>query len=310
MLGLDYSSGHPRGAAVRAAGYNFVIRYCGQPTNPKNATAAEVGDMLAAGVAVALVFESTAARAGEGFAAGVADAHAATAHQAALGIPSSRPIYYAVDYDADPATIEPYFRGLQSVAGPDAAYGSARVVQRLLDDQLAVAGWQTVAWSRGQLVPGRAVFQRLGTVVVDGIQCDVNEALIPDFGQHPAPGHSPAFEEDDMWKFLVDNASKQASDGSYTRCAELLPTGALIGTSWDDIQAKLAEARNGGAPASVRGVDTGVFEDYESHSNDLKAAAKALAKLTSVGGVATAPTALTFDLAVTGTATPKAVEAP
>lgn len=192
MLGLDYSAGRPGGAAIKAAGYDFVIRYCGQPNNPKCATRAEVADLLAHGVAVALVFESYASRASEGFAAGVADAQAAVAHQAALGIPASRPIYYAVDYDADPTVVEPYFRGVASVAGPDAAYGSYRVVQRLQADGLAGDVWQTVAWSRGQLLPSRDVFQRLGTVTVGDVACDVNESNAADFGQYPV-------EDDVSW---------------------------------------------------------------------------------------------------------------
>jgi hypothetical protein len=185
MLGLDYSRGAPRGSAVKAAGYDFVIRYCGQPGTAKNATVAEVNDMLAHGVAVCLVFEATAARAGQGYDAGVADAHKAAYHQLILGIPASRPIFYAVDYDADPATVEPYFRGLNSVAGPDSAYGGFRVVQRLRDDNLVVDTWQTVAWSAGKQDPRIDVFQRLGQVVVDGVTCDVNEARTADFGQYP-----------------------------------------------------------------------------------------------------------------------------
>jgi len=197
VLGLDYSAGRPRGKAVKDAGYDFVIRYCGRPGTAKNATTAEVADMIANGVAVALVFETTAARAGEGFNAGVADAQAAVAHQAALGIPASRPIYYAVDYDADPTAVEPYFRGLNSVAGPDSAYGSFRVVQRLRADGLTVDSWQTVAWSHGQADSGRDVFQRIGTVTVDGIACDVNEAFTADFGQYPLGGNVTS--PNDIW---------------------------------------------------------------------------------------------------------------
>lgn len=214
MLGLDYSSGRPRGSEVRRLGYGFVIRYCGQPGNPKNATRAEVDDMLAHGVAVALVFESTAARAGQGFAAGAADARAAVAHQAALGIPASRPIYYAVDFDADPAAVEPYFRGVNSVPGPDSAYGSFRVVQRLRADGLTVDSWQTVAWSHGQVDPGRDVFQRLGQVVIDGVQCDVNEAKTADFGQYPV--------EDDM--NLSDRLNIVLKDGAGKEYVAATPT--------------------------------------------------------------------------------------
>lgn len=213
MLGLDYSAGLLRGKSVKAAGYDFVIRYCGRPGAGKNTTPAEVGDMIANGVAVALIFESTAARAAQGFANGAADAQAAVAHQAALGIPASRPIYYAVDSDIDPALVEPYFRGVNSVPGPDSAYGSFRVVQRLRADGLTVDSWQTVAWSHGQVDTGRDVFQRIGTVYVDGIACDVNEAFTADFGQYPV--------EDDMAGELVDGEVKFLNE---KRAALKIPT--------------------------------------------------------------------------------------
>jgi hypothetical protein len=124
-------------------------------------------------------------------------------------------------------------------------------------------------------------------------------------------GHAlPAFgKDDDMYKFLVDDATKQ-QDGSYTRCAEQLPNGAIVGTTWSDISAKVAEFKAGGAPAAVRGVPTDVFDNYEGVSDDVKAANKALAqlpqalaKVTSGGG--SAPTAVPVAYDIVATATPK-----
>lgn len=174
--GLDYSGGPPRGRAVKAAGYDFVIRYLSYPGNPKNATRAEVADMLANGVGVALVFETTAERAREGRPAGIADATSGVAQQATLGVPSEMPIFYAVDFDADPIEIIPYFQGLNAVIGPDAVYGSYRVVKAVSQAHLVVVEWQAAAWSYGQQMPGIDVFQKIGAVVVDGVQCDVNLA--------------------------------------------------------------------------------------------------------------------------------------
>lgn len=188
VLGLDFSHGKPRASVVKDEGYRFVIMYCGNPSNPKNATPEAVRDYISHGIGVCLVFESTANRAGQGKAAGIADAKAAVADQARLGIPASRPIYFAVDFDASVVTILPYFQGVHEVPGPDGAYGSFTVVEKLRSLDYVMETWQTVAWSHGQVSTGKSLFQRLGTVVVDGVQCDVNEAFQDDFGQYPYSG--------------------------------------------------------------------------------------------------------------------------
>ncbi len=187
MLGLDYSSGRPRASEIARLGYKFVIRYC-VPGRAKSTDAAEIADMLAHNIAVLLVWETTAARAAAGFVAGVADAKAATAFQAQVGIPSSRPIYYAVDYDANPPDVEAYFKGVLSVPGVDGDYGSFRVIQFLRTHDGVPFAWQTVAWSHGQVDAGKNIFQRLQQVTIDGVQCDVNESFTADFGQYPVEG--------------------------------------------------------------------------------------------------------------------------
>lgn len=185
VLGVD-SSGKLSGTAVAAAGYKFAVRYL--PLGSwKSITKSELDDLVNHGVAVCLVFETTAGRATQGYAAGKADATTAVAQQASLGIPSEREIYYAVDSDVDPNTVVPYFQGVHDVHGTDGAYGGYRVVKRLQGSGLVKDLWQTVAWSGGQLLPGRALFQRLGTANVGGTACDVNEAFVTDFGQYPAP---------------------------------------------------------------------------------------------------------------------------
>ncbi|MCP2165437.1 glycoside hydrolase domain-containing protein [Goodfellowiella coeruleoviolacea] len=196
MKGLDYSTGPPSAAAVRAAGYEFVVRYVSRPGNPKNITAREFADMTNNGVAVALVFETTANRALSGYAGGQADAQSAADQAAGVGMPGSRPIYFAVDFDAQPnqfGTIDDYLRGAASVVGIDrvGVYGSFSVVGHCLDVGTARYAWQTAAWSGGQADLRAHLFQRRGTVYVGGIACDVNDSNASDFGQWP-------YEEDDM----------------------------------------------------------------------------------------------------------------
>ena len=69
-------------------------------------------------------------------------------------MPAGRPIYFSIDFDAQPgqqAAINAYFDGVASVLGRDrtGAYGGYGVIQRLFDDGKITWGWQTYAWSYG-----------------------------------------------------------------------------------------------------------------------------------------------------------------
>lgn len=215
MLGLDCTR-YPSAKAVLVAGYGFVWGYISTPGNPKNITRAKVQEYAAAGIGVPLIFETTAARASQGFNAGVADAHSAVAQQAALGIPADRPIHYAVDFDATGPAVSPYFDGLASVPGEDAAYGGFKVVSWLLDRGMVHDAWQTAAWSRGQRDPRIAVFQRIGTVVVDNIGCDVNESFVADFGQYPLGGNVTAdIQVDKVPVISGDQIGRPKLEASY-----------------------------------------------------------------------------------------------
>jgi hypothetical protein len=193
-LGVDYAGGTPDPWALTTAGYVFACRYLssGGPALPgKLLTAPEYRALTAAGVSVAVNWETTATRMLSGYPAGVQDAKAAQTHLEAIGYPAdTRPIYFSADFDATPGQqtqIDDYLRGCASVIGPGRVgiYGSYYVVQRCLNHGTARWAWQTMAWSGGQVDPRAHLVQRIGSVVVDGVECDVNEALRPDFGQHP-----------------------------------------------------------------------------------------------------------------------------
>jgi hypothetical protein len=201
MLGLDYSGGRPSGAAVARAGYGFVVRYLVNGLSGRvDLSAGEVSDMHGNGVAVALVWERKIIgqpdRATEGHGAGVADAQAAVAQANDVGLPDN-PIYFCIDFDipdyspgnagarAKLGPVGDYFDGVLSVLPRDrvGVYGGFYAVSRILDAGLARWAWQTAAWSGGQEDPRIHLFQRVGTVTVDGVGCDVNEARKDDFGQ-------------------------------------------------------------------------------------------------------------------------------
>ena len=121
--GVDYSWARPGGAALKAAGKTFAVRYLLQDgQGGKGLDRSEYDDLIANGIDVAVVYETYAARAKSGSAGGVEDAHAAQAALNALGLPNNMPIYFAVDYDApesDQGVIDAYLRGAASVIGMD-----------------------------------------------------------------------------------------------------------------------------------------------------------------------------------------------
>lgn len=192
LLGLDYAGGRPGGAAIKAAGYAFVVRYLtpgGTSLPGKLLTPEEYQDLQRHGVAVVANFETTADRMKGSFAAGVADAKTAQAQIEKIGHPTIRPVYFSADWDATPweqTLIDGYLRGAASVMGIEriGIYGGYWPVKRALDNGTAKWAWQTGAWSGGNIDPRVHIYQRIGFVTVNGVACDVNEARKNDFGQH------------------------------------------------------------------------------------------------------------------------------
>lgn len=288
MLGLDYSAGRPSGAAIRAARYGFVMRYLDNGLAGRaNLTAPEFMDLTASGVQTGLVWERKLIgrpdRATEGRAAGAADAAAAAAAaRAATGL-DGYPIYFAVDFDlpdyapgsADPmAKLGPvgdYFGGIRSVLPLErvGVYGGYYAVKRILDAGLASLAWQTAAWSGGQEDPRIHVFQRVGSVYVAGVECDVNEARNSEFGYRPATAGATT-GEDTMFQFFVKDGTRKP-DGSYPDDAVLLVIGGTAYPStWAQVQAKQAEhtAELAGLPQD----GPGGFNDVRDTGAALRAA--------------------------------------
>jgi hypothetical protein len=194
-LVIDYAWQHPNPAAIKAAGYVGVVRYLSHDPS-KDVTAAEIAALHKAGLSVRLVWETTARRALDGWRAGIVDRREAEKRAAALGYPKGCPIFYAVDCDADPAKVVPYFKGVNRVHGyPVGAYGSKRVVEALWKAGLASRLWQTEAWS-GTAVSSRAsLYQRVKpTHTIKGAKggWDENVVLHPfSAWMPPAPKAAP-----------------------------------------------------------------------------------------------------------------------
>lgn len=219
-LGLDYAGGRPSAQAIKDAGYQFVVRYLtagGRGLPGKLLLPEEYRALVSVGVAVAVNFETTADRMKYGAIAGAQDAALAKASVRVIGFPQDRPVYFSADWDAQPfeyKKIDDYLAACAALLGIDnvGVYGSYAVVKHCLDVGSARWAWQTGAWSKGKRDPRIHIYQRIGTTIVGGVPCDVNEACVEDFGQHPCLTRrsvsarlmkSVVGDEDDMDQMIV-----------------------------------------------------------------------------------------------------------
>lgn len=255
---LDYSFARPSPAAIKAAGYSGVMRYLSvdnPQTHGKIITSTEVDALHAAGLSVGLVWEYTAGRAGEGGAAGQSDVRAAENAAMGLGYPRSLPIFYAVDYGADPNAVLPYFQGINSVAVyPVGAYGSAAVVSSVMSAFSADYGWQTSAWSNDVVLPNAHLYQRLRATVaqpVPGTDEDVVLHAFPMWDANvnpPVVAHPPA---SDIPPVFVEPAVNH-----NTGLATEKPWGAfpLPVTDWYGVNDGTLHSHSGVRSSDTRGV--------------------------------------------------------
>lgn len=152
---VDYSFARPSPSALRAAGYEGVIRYLDWLPNPKVIDGAELAALHAAGLSVALVWESVAQRASSGGqAGGHADAVEALRQAEVLGLPADRPIYFVLeDPNVEPVSdwtaIEAYLAGVGEVlpATRIGGYGSQKLVEAMVTGDRIGWGWQVEGWS-------------------------------------------------------------------------------------------------------------------------------------------------------------------
>lgn len=211
-FGIDYAWTHPQIQAMKAAGVKFSARYLSHDS-AKNLSAREAQQLTAAGIDIVVVWESTASRSLGGYYAGVADAHDALAEAAACGMPSGRPIYFAVDFDASQAqmhTVMAYLDGAAKYLGVGRVgiYGGYYPVHAAFSGGHVAYGWQTYAWSGGQWDARAQLQQYSNGRRVGGVDCDYNRGVKDDYGQWrvggtstptptPPPTPTPTLSEDD-----------------------------------------------------------------------------------------------------------------
>lgn len=188
-FGIDWAWGTPNIAQLKAKKVKFACRYLSYDKS-KNLDPDEAKALSDAGIALIVVWETTANRALSGAAGGLSDGKEAVRQAKACGIPSGRPIYAAVDFDATPAqqpVIDAYFRGFyQGLEGhPTGPYGSYYVVNRCVNsgNNPSSYAWQTYAWSGGLVSPKANLLQYSNGHILAGVSCDYNKALRGDFGE-------------------------------------------------------------------------------------------------------------------------------
>ncbi len=192
--GVDYSGARPSPASLKAAGYTFASRYLSDSPS-KNITRAEADALAAAGIDVVANWENDGRQEIlDGFSAGVHAATVGAAQAKAAGMPGSRPIYFSVDFDAQPyqqGSVDAFMDGAASVIGRDrvGAYASVAVLGRLFDSGKIAWGWQSQSWAYGHSEPRAQFRQLLGVSACSG-GCDVDVAVAVDFGQW-RPGVTP-----------------------------------------------------------------------------------------------------------------------
>lgn len=183
---LDYAWGRPHTSKLKAAGYAGVLRYLSHDTTGKNLTRTEANELSAAGLYIGVVWEGRANRALDGATAGRNDATDAHAMAVQCGMPSDRPIYFAVDFDVSASEMNAvmrYLHAAQDVLGASnvGVYGGKRCVTTAMDDGIEW-GWQTYAWSGGKWDSRAQIQQYSNSHTFDGVDCDYDRTMDTDAG--------------------------------------------------------------------------------------------------------------------------------
>lgn len=255
---LDYSAGEPGALAIARAGYTGAVRYIGFPGRKKCTNRAEYEDFSRHGLGMALVYEDTATDWRGGYERGQHAARTARTHADAIGFPRDRPIYMAIDQDVVSVSefdvMRRYLAGAASVLGVDltGVYGEHDACVQAVGAGVAHWVWQCRAWSGSppRLYAGRHLYQRVGTVTVGGIACDINDVLQADWGQHNAIKEEPDMQWNDVethgrtgLKMQVGDWVGEIKNDTSVLLTELRKVAAAVGGLTDDEANLLAAIR-------------------------------------------------------------------
>ena len=182
--GVDASS-VVTSAEMRALQASFCVRYFSQYPS-KNLTRGEVVDLGQNGFDLVVVYEDDVNDWKRGYNGGRDNAVRFLNQGQAVGMPNTRPGYFAVDENVDPgnSTLHDYFRGISDVLGSRrrGAYASTGVLRELKNAELIDFTWRTMstAWAGGAGNPGEFSIVQTGWV---NNKFDKDFANVNDFGQ-------------------------------------------------------------------------------------------------------------------------------
>ena len=179
---------------LKASGRDFIGRYLPwKGAAWRQVTIPELEAATAAGVDYFFWFEDSNDhfRARDGFAVGAADAQEALRGLASLGLPTTTPVYYTVDFPAsDGGEIDAYFRGIASVVPVSqiGVYGNYTTIDWLYQHGLANYFCESNAWPEPQgWHPQAQMHQDVDSYSIGGVHVDRLAVTATDFGQCPRP---------------------------------------------------------------------------------------------------------------------------
>jgi hypothetical protein len=213
---IDFSTSRPTISQLKTANVTSVGRYIGwdgvsgYPNTGKNLTKAEAAIYAASGISMFLAFEYYANAPALGAEQGRNDGELATEQLTQINAPTTAGVYFAVDYDIpdyepgtpnDPAharaklgPIGDYFAAIKALKPlyRIGVYGGYWAVKRLFDAGLVTLGWQTVAWSGGNVDSRISLLQTTAKSPISYADINVHESKNADWGQWPEPTKPPA----------------------------------------------------------------------------------------------------------------------
>jgi hypothetical protein len=199
----DWGYGHIPAVDVYRAGMVGVVRYLSNSPG-KNLTPAERDDLLAHGLDILLVWETTTTRSLEGPLAGAADGVLAAQQAQALAYPHGATIFASTDTDTTWDRVAAYHVAFNVAVAHFGyvgdMYAGYAVCRDAHDAGQAPAPWQTAAWSYGQVLPQAWAVQNDFHLPIGGVDCDGSDvqrpangwrANLPKPSPKPGPKHAP-----------------------------------------------------------------------------------------------------------------------
>lgn len=277
--GVDYSAGRPGSAALRAAGKRFAVRYLADDW--RGIFPDEYRELTGNGVDVAAVFETWGDRRQfSGEAQGIVDAVFAQNKLLRTGMPAAMPVYFATDWDAQPAEmpdIDAYLRGAAKVLGAArvGVYGGFSVLDHCHAAGSARWFWQTSAWEYGRgLHPAAHLYQHTYNYWIAGTNCDLTDAHQDNYGQasrfdgtrqpdlvEPVPTFpAPAFP--DWYERANKRDNPSAADWKGNRWYPQRALATAIKVTYSYVEPSIKSAHSGPAVAEGKKIPVDwVFED-------------------------------------------------